>query len=76
MSILLVCYQTLNTYGRDANSLRSIGNVFSIALEDYSLQQIESAFNGHIKQSADFPTPFDIIKIIKSKPQRAGVKTL
>lgn len=76
MSLLLICYQTLNVYGRSAELLSGIANAFSIALADCTSEEIEAAFSRHLRESPDFPTPSCIIKKIKEAKTPTWVKAM
>lgn len=63
-ALLLICYDTLDTFGKEPEQLENASKLFAMVLADYSIQQIESAFKIYLKQNSVMPKPADIAKII------------
>ena len=74
VKMLGLCFDTLDTYGKDISSLENSIALFDMALEDYSVGVIEAAFKKHIKASEKYPKPVNIIEIIEGpkKPKLCG----
>lgn len=52
-------------YGRDPGSLESVNEVFHLVLGQYPADKTIKAFTTWIERSQEFPTPADIIGLIK-----------
>lgn len=63
-SLLLICFDVLDTYGKEPEQLENINNAFQMFLDDYSYESIERAFKEYMKENTAMPKPADIIKII------------
>ncbi len=57
-------FNALKTYGKEPESLKSIISLFNETLADYGFEEINQAMTEHVKQSPEFPTPHDIVKLI------------
>ena len=66
--LLLICFDVLDTFGKEADQLENINNAFQMFLEDYSYSQIERAFKLYMQNNTVLPKPADIIKIME-KPK-------
>ena len=64
-SLLVDCYQTLNVFGKEPESIQAMKRIFVLALADYDILQIEGAFVEYIRQSSVMPTPADIVQILE-----------
>lgn len=74
-ALLLICYDTLDTYGKEPEQLQNASKLFAIVLSDYSIEQIETAFKTYLKRNTDMPKPADIVKIIEPpKPEKKWCK--
>lgn len=69
---LVRCFDTMNTFGADPESLKSRQIVFSKVLSGYSPAQVESAFQEYFETGKGLPEPSDILKIIRSKRTHSG----
>ena len=75
--MLVDCFQTLDIFGRKPEQLNSIVKIHLLALQEYTQEQIEKSFLQWIKTQSKFPTPTDIINIIKSDmPKNPNRKVL
>lgn len=57
------CYDILNTYARDATSLKNITQGFVQVIEQWDNQDIEAAFAQWLAEKPAMPTPSDISAI-------------
>ena len=71
-NLLLICFDTLDNYGKEPEQLVNINQAFQMFLWDYSYESIERAFKVYMKDETSMPKPADIIKII-AKPTAAQV---
>ncbi|WP_088255259.1 hypothetical protein [Fimbriiglobus ruber] len=58
-------FQAMKTYGKEPESLESIISLFTEALASFPPEQIMQALTLHAQRSAEFPTPADIVGLIK-----------
>ena len=69
--LLLISFDVLDTFGKEAEQLENINAAFQMYLEDYTYNQVEQAFKIYMKASSVMPKPADIVKIIDPpKPKR------
>lgn len=61
------CFHSLDRYGRDAATLKTTQRIFISSLAEYPVTDVLKAFSKHIEESSKFPTPSDIIGIIKKR---------
>lgn len=59
-----MCFNTLNCFGKETESLEDTTKGFSFVLKDYSINEIEAAFKMYLMRNTVFPAPADILKII------------
>ena len=64
-SLLLGCYTAQKLYGRDPGSLESVNEVFHHVLGRHPADQVINAFTIWIERSQEFPTPADIVGLIR-----------
>ena len=62
--MIMQCFQTLKTYGKEPEQIESIIPMFNMVLGDFTFQQIESAFAFYLKHNTEMPAPADIANII------------
>ena len=65
--LLIGCYTVQKLYGRDAGSIESVNEVFHHVLGRFPADHVLKAFTIWVERSQEFPTPADIITIIKRK---------
>jgi len=70
--LLLVCFDTLDNYGKEPEQLVNISSAFQMFLWEYSYDSVERAFMAYMKAETSMPKPADIIKLI-AKPSIASV---
>lgn len=58
------CFDTLDVYGKTANQLETISDMFILTLQEYNIEQIKDAFIKYMKINSKMPTPADISNII------------
>lgn len=58
-------FHALKTYGKEPESLDSIIDVMLETLADFEPEQIERAWKIHTQRSPEFPTPADIVGLIR-----------
>lgn len=63
--ILAQCFDTMKTFGKKPEQLKNAAALFSFALEDFTSEQVLSAFKWHLQHSTEMPTPADISNTIK-----------
>lgn len=73
MDALGACLAVQRTYGKQGADLISIAKIFISDLNKYRALDIASAINEWRKQSPEFPTPSDIINILKARPPEQEV---
>lgn len=54
------CFNTQNTFGKNPDQLVDIIKIFVNMFADYPIRLLRWAFEDHIRESRDFPTPADI----------------
>lgn len=64
--LLLISFDVLDTFGKEAEQLENINLAFQMYLEEYSYNQIEGAFKQYMKTNSVMPKPSDIISLIES----------
>lgn len=64
------CYHTLDRYGRDAQGLEVAQRLFIRVLGGYPASEVIPAFEKHVAQSRNFPTPSDIVGILEGRVKR------
>jgi hypothetical protein len=57
----------MKTYGKEPESLDSIIDLFSETLSEFSWDEINIAMTQHAKASPEFPTPAEIVLLIKQE---------
>lgn len=66
-NLLLICFDTLDNYGKEPEQLVNISQAFQMFLWDYTYDSIEKAFRVYMRSETVMPKPADIIKLI-AKP--------
>ena len=64
-SLLLVCFDALNVYGKEPEQLGNITKLFQLVLGRFSIADVENAFAVYLQKNSVMPTPADIVKIIE-----------
>lgn len=64
-ALLLGCFSVQKLYGRDPGSLEAVTQVFHSALGRFPADKVFRAFNTWLERSHEFPTPADIVGLIK-----------
>lgn len=72
-SLLLGCFAAQKLYGRDTGNAEAITDLFHAMLAPYPAVKVIRAFETWLERSQEFPTPADIIGLIK-RSGRAPVK--
>lgn len=73
-SLVRQSFDIFNVYGKDPSSVENIILGFSIALEEYDIQDISKSFKQWMKSSSAMPAPADIAKLCEeSKSYRVSV---
>jgi hypothetical protein len=60
-------FELLNVWGKSPDSLETIARAFAEHLADYPLDKIMAAFKVHAGRNSTFPTPADILGLIRRK---------
>lgn len=63
--MVTTCFDALRVYGKTAEQLESVVGMFALALADYPIEKIRTAFKTYIKRHSDLPAPADIVQIIE-----------
>jgi hypothetical protein len=63
-SMVDICFDALDTYGKTPEQVHSIVKLFCTVFEGYPISKVRDAFRQWVKTSNKFPTPADIEKII------------
>ena len=66
---LASCQIVQRTYGKQAENLDKVTNIFLAVLNQYEPEKVIKAVKEWIKSSSEFPTPADIESILNSKPK-------
>ena len=72
-SLLLMCFNTLNTYGKEPEQLEDANRVFIDILSEYSITDVRAAFKSYVTRNKAMPTPADIIELIPKPPTNNGL---
>ena len=59
------CFALQKLYGRSVENTKGIIQIFHRLLSDYPAEKVIKAFEKWIERSQEFPTPADIIGLIK-----------
>lgn len=65
---LNICAKLQRTYGKQASDTHNIAKLFAHVLEDLDPELVIKAFKVWINRSPEYPTPYDIRKIVE--PQK------
>ncbi|QEL14765.1 hypothetical protein [Limnoglobus roseus] len=65
--LLLGCFTVQKIYGRDPGSIEAVNHIFHSTLAKHPADRVIRAFDLWLERSQEFPTPADIIGIIKRK---------
>ena len=65
--LLLMCYETLDVFGKQPEQLETIKAAFQLILADYPIEAIEGAFKVYLRDNTVMPKPANIVKIIKEQ---------
>ena len=65
MSLLLICFDTLDTFGKEPEQLKNLEGAFQMVLGRFSIEQVEDAFRVYMEAKTTMPKPADIVKIIE-----------
>lgn len=66
-AMLFEQFELLNVWGKSPDSLKTIARAFAEHLADYPLDKIMAAFKVHSSRNSTFPTPADILGLIRRK---------
>jgi hypothetical protein len=58
-------FKALKLYGKEAEHLTSIIQMFNLVLSDYPIEKIRKAFAYYLRHNSEMPTPADIAVIIE-----------
>ncbi|MCK9994453.1 MAG: hypothetical protein Dbin4_02973 [Alphaproteobacteria bacterium] len=61
----------MNIFGRTPESLTAIIRLFQADLADYPIGAVELAFTSWRRDNSAFPTPFDILNILRYDPDES-----
>ena len=61
----------MNVFGRTPESLKAIIRLFQADLADYPIGAVELAFTSWRRDNTAFPTPFDILNILRYDPDES-----
>ena len=64
-------FETLNVFGRKTESLKVIIPLFLSSLGRYPVEAVHLAFDSWLAESGAFPTPFDILNILRFDPDES-----
>jgi len=76
-NLLGLCFDQLDTYGKDVSTLEGSVKLFSYTLAEYSFEAIEAAFLEHLKTSEGYPKPVNIVELIdgqKNTQKMCGIR--
>ena len=68
-SLLLICFDTLDTFGKEPEQLTNLQSSFLMVLGRFTIENVESAFRIYMEHQAVMPKPADIVKIIEPPVQ-------
>lgn len=69
--LLTDAFTTMNTFGRTPESLTAIIRSFQDDLGGYPIEAVELAFASWRQNNSAFPTPFDILNILRFDPDES-----
>lgn len=69
--LLTDMFKMMNVFGREPGSLRVILRYFQTDLGEYPIEAVELAFASWRQDSSAFPTPFDILNILRFDPDES-----
>ena len=70
MSLLLICFDTLDTYGKEPEQLKNLEGAFRLVLGRFNIQQVEAAFAKYLEAGRVMPKPADIVQIIEPPKEK------
>jgi hypothetical protein len=62
---MIVCFDSLDTYGKNRQQLKNAIKLFLITLADYPAILIRKAFEKWVRTESKMPTPKDIISLME-----------
>lgn len=62
------CAVVQRTYGKQVADLKQVVKIFIKVLDGFEPEQVVQAIKQWLMQSPEFPTPSDILKILKPQP--------
>ena len=65
--LILISFDVLDTFGKEAEQLENINLAFQMFLEEYSYGEIEKAFKKYMRGNSVIPKPSDIISLIEKR---------
>ena len=65
MSLLLICFDTLDTFGKEPEQLKNLEGAFQLVLGRFNIDDVEAAFRIYMEKYTVMPKPADIVKIIE-----------
>ncbi|MCK9994421.1 MAG: hypothetical protein Dbin4_02941 [Alphaproteobacteria bacterium] len=69
--LLMDMFKVMNIFGREPGSLKVIIPLFQNDLGEYPIEAVELAFASWRQDSSAFPTPFDILNILRFDPDES-----
>ncbi len=65
MSLLLICFDTLDTFGKEPEQLKNLKEAFQMVLGRFTIEKVKAAFRIYMETQSVMPKPSDIVKIIE-----------
>lgn len=62
--LLLVCFDTMDNYGKEPEQLYNFQEAFQMVLGKYTMLEVADAFREYMETKTVMPKPADIVKII------------
>jgi len=70
--LLLICFDSLDIFGKEPDQLENISHAFQLVLAEYDYSKIEKAFKIYMTEETVMPKPADIIKLIDKLDKKAA----
>ena len=64
-SLLLICFDTLDTFGKEPEQLKNLEVMFQMVLGRFTIDAVTEAFSQYMETKTVMPKPADIVRIIE-----------
>lgn len=69
-ALLLFCFDTLDTFGKEPEQLENVDKLFQFTLQEFTIKEVKEAFQEYVKNNSVMPKPSDIVDIITGAKEK------